>query len=234
MWSRQELKGNARVLMRANYLKVLVVGFILSLLVGSGYNSARSAARNNDADFSVTDFVSAHLSFVIAMLVGVAGIIIVSLLINAVLAIFLWNPLEVGCRKVFIDCRYGNPEWSDILFAFRNGYGHIGAVMFWKDLFTFLWSLLFVIPGIVKSYEYMMIPYLLAENPDMSKEDAFAESKRMMDGNKWDTFVMDLSFIGWLLLGAITMNIVNILYTNPYMYLTHAELYHTLKNNRYM
>ena len=106
--------------------------------------------------------------------------------------------------------------------------------MFWKDLFTFLWSLLFVIPGIVKSYEYMMIPYLLAENPDMSREDAFAESKRMMDGNKWDTFVMDLSFIGWLLLGAITMNIVNILYTNPYMYLTHAELYHTLKNNRYM
>ena len=230
MWSRQELKGNARVLMRANYLKVLVFGFILSLLVGSGYNSARNAARENDVDFSVTDLLSAHLGLFVGMLIGIAGIIIVSLLINALLSIFLWNPLEVGCQKVFIDCRYGNPEWKDILFAFRNGYGHIGVVMFMRDLFIFLWSLLFIIPGIVKSYEYTMIPYLLAENPDMSREEAFAESKRMMDGNKWNTFVLDLSFIGWALLGALTFNIVNILYTNPYHMLTRAELYHTLKN----
>ena len=86
------------------------------------------------------------------------------------------------------------------------------------------------IPGIIKGYEYMMIPYLLAENPDMSRQDAFAESKRMMDGNKMDAFVLDLSFIGWFILGAITFNIVNILYTTPYMELAHAELYHTLKN----
>ena len=76
----------------------------------------------------------------------------------------------------------------------------------------------------------MMIPYLLAENPDMSRQDAFAESKRMMDGNKMDAFVLDLSFIGWFILGAITFNIVNILYTTPYMELAHAELYHTLKH----
>lgn len=133
-------------------------------------------------------------------------------------------------RKVFVDCRYGNAEWRDILYAFKNGYGHIGAVMFMKDLFTFLWTLLFIIPGIIKGYEYMMIPYLLAENPDMSRQDAFAESKRMMDGNKMDAFVLDLSFIGWFILGAITFNIVNILYTTPYMELAHAELYHTLKN----
>ena len=89
MWSRQELKGNARVLMRANYLKVLVVGFILSLLVGSGYNSARNAARENDVDFSVTDLLSAHMGLFVGMLIGIAGIIIVSLLINALLSIFL-------------------------------------------------------------------------------------------------------------------------------------------------
>lgn len=102
--------------------------------------------------------------------------------------------------------------------------------MFMKDLFIFLWTLLFIIPGIIKRYEYMMIPYLLAENPDMSRQDAFAESKRMMDGNKMDAFLLDLSFIGWFILGAITFNIVNILYTTPYMELAHAELYHTLKN----
>lgn len=234
MWNRQELKRNARVLLRANYLKTVVVGLILSFLIGSGYNSARSAAKSNNVDISVSDLFSTNLTFIIAMLVGIAGIIIIALLINVVLNIFLWNPLEVGCRKVFVDCRYGNAQWSDILYAFRNGYGHIGGVMFMKDLFTFLWSLLFIIPGIVKGYEYMMIPYLLAENPDMSRQDAFAESKRMMDGNKMNAFILDLSFIGWLILGALTLDIVNILYTTPYMELAHAELYHTLKNNRYM
>ena len=84
-------------------------------------------------------------------------------------------------------------------------------------------------PGIVKAYEYMMVPYILAENPDMSREEVFALSKQMMKGNKWDAFVLDLSFIGWMILGALTLNIVNVLYTNPYRYLTSVELYHTLK-----
>lgn len=215
MWNRQRLKCNARVLLKANYLKVVVVGLILSFLIGSGYNSARGAAKSNDVDIDVTDLFSRNLAFIVAMLIGIAGVIAIALLFNVILNIFLWNPLEVGCRKVFVDCRYGNAEWSDILYAFKNGYGHIGAVMFMKDLFTFLWTLLFIIPGIIKGYEYMMIPYLLAENPDMSRQDAFA---------------LDLSFIGWFILGAITFNIVNILYTTPYMELAHAELYHTLKN----
>lgn len=230
MWNRQGLKRNARVLLKANYLKAVVVGLILSFLLGSGYNSARGAAKSNDVDINATDIFSTDLTLIVAMLIGIAGVIIIALLINVLLSIFLWNPLEVGCRKVFLDCRYGDAKWSDILYAFKNGYGHIGAVMFMKELFTVLWSLLFIIPGIIKGYEYMMIPYLLAENPDMSRQDAFAESKRMMNGNKMDAFVLDLSFIGWFILGAVTFNIVNILYTTPYMELAHAELYHTLKN----
>lgn len=162
MWNRQRLKCNARVLLKANYLKVVVVGLILSFLIGSGYNSARGAAKSNDVDIDVTDLFSRNLAFIVAMLIGIAGVIAIALLFNVILNIFLWNPLEVGCRKVFVDCRYGNAEWGDILYAFKNGYGHIGAVMFMKDLFTFLWTLLFIIPGIIKGYEYMMIPYLLA------------------------------------------------------------------------
>lgn len=185
MWNRQRLKRNARVLLKANYLKVVVVGLTLSFLIGSGYNSARGAAKSNDVDIDVTDLFSGNLAFIVAMLIGIAGVIAIALLFNVVLNIFLWNPLEVGCRKVFVDCRYGNAEWRDILYAFKNGYGHIGAVMFMKDLFTFLWTLLFIIPGIIKGYEYMMIPYLLAENPDMSRQDAFAESKRMMVATRW-------------------------------------------------
>ena len=101
--------------------------------------------------------------------------------------------------------------------------------MFFRDLYTFLWSLLFIIPGIVKSYEYRMIPYILGENPDMNMEQAFAMSKQMMDGNKWNAFVLDLSFILWDLLGACTVGILNILYIEPYKRLTDAGLYQTLK-----
>lgn len=111
MWNRQRLKRNARVLLKANYLKVVVVGLILSFLIGSGYNSARGAAKSNDVDIDVTDLFSGNLAFIVAMLIGIAGVIAIALLFNVVLNIFLWNPLEVGCRKVFVDCRYGNAEW---------------------------------------------------------------------------------------------------------------------------
>ena len=75
----------------------------------------------------------------------------------------------------------------------------------------------------------MMIPYLLADNPQMTKEQAFAESKRMMQGQKWKAFVLDLSFIGWFILTAITCGILGVFYVNPYKYMTDAELYVALK-----
>ena len=72
--------------------------------------------------------------------------------------------------------------------------------MFLRDLFTALWSLLLVVPGIVKHYEYLMVPYIIAENPAMDYKEAFQISKQMMDGEKMEAFIMDLSFLGWYLL----------------------------------
>ena len=92
-----------------------------------------------------------------------------------------------------------------------------------------LWLLLFIIPGIVKIYEYRMIPYLLADNPDMSKQEAFRMSKAMMKGNKWRAFVLDLSFILWDILGVITLGIVSVLWVDPYKQQTDAALYNALK-----
>ena len=97
------------------------------------------------------------------------------------------------------------------------------------DLFTYLWSLLFVIPGIIKGYEYRMIPYILAENPGIDYREAFAASKQMMDGNKWKAFVLDLSFFGWNFLSIFTCGILAIFYVMPYIYMTNAELYVALK-----
>ena len=218
MWSRQELKSNARIMLKANYLKIVIVSVVFALLTSSGYQSARGAAKGSDADINLSHLTGIQWSFVI-----------IAFLVNVLIAVFVWNPLSVGCIKYFIDCRYGNAEWKDILFVFRSNYVNVCVNIFLKQLFTFLWCLLLIVPGIVKAYEYMMVPYILAENPDMSREEVFALSKQMMKGNKWDAFVLDLSFIGWMILGALTLNIVNVLYTNPYRYLTSAELYHTLK-----
>ena len=74
-------------------------------------------------------------------------------------------------------------------------------------------------------YEYRMVPYILAENPDMDRKEVFLISKRMMDGKKMAAFVLDLSFIGWVILGTITCGIVNLFYVSPYMQATNAEMY---------
>ena len=101
--------------------------------------------------------------------------------------------------------------------------------IFLRDLFIFLWSLLFIIPGIYKSYQYRMIPFLLSEDPTMTKDQAFAESKRLMDGNKWKAFVLDLSFLGWDILSALTLGILGIFYVAPYQAHTNAALYEKLR-----
>ena len=162
----------------------------------------------------------------------VGMILVIALVIAAVaiaLDILLFNPLEVGVRRFFTRNLHEKAQVRELAFAFDHSYRNILKVMFFRDLFTFLWSLLFIIPGIVKSYEYRMIPYLLAEYPDMSRDDAFAISRQMMSGNKWKTFVLDLSFILWILGSVFTLGLLGLFYGDPYMAQTGAVLYETLK-----
>ena len=97
------------------------------------------------------------------------------------------------------------------------------------DLKTLLWLFLFIVPGVIKAYEYSMIPYLLAENPNLSADEAFSLSKQMTTGQKMDLFVLDLSFLGWIILGAICCGI-GLLFVQPYPEATKAEVYLILKH----
>ena len=106
---------------------------------------------------------------------------------------------------------------------------NIVKITFLMSFKIFLWSLLFIIPGIIKSYEYRLIPLILTDDPTISSADAFRRTKEMMTGNKWHTFLLDLSFFGWILLAICTCGIVGILYVFPYIYCTEAELYLTLR-----
>ena len=176
------------------------------------------------AKFSQTDIIAIAVAGVVMVVIG---LVIVALVL--VIDVFVANPLEVGIRRFFTQNLNQPAGVKEITYAFDKNYKNIAKTMFYRDLYTFLWSLLFIIPGVVKAYEYRMIPYLLAENPEMSKEEAFAISKQMMDGQKWRTFVLDLSFFGWILLSGFTCGILAIFYVNPYVFSTQSALYEALR-----
>ena len=172
----------------------------------------------------------------VGLMLITAGMLTVIILIAIVIAIavdiLLLNPLEVGVRRFFSVNLFEKAQIRELAYGFDHSYKNVIHVMFFRDLYTVLWSLLFIIPGIVKSYEYRMIPYLLAEYPEMTKEDAFAISKYMMSGNKWKTFVLDLSFILWFLGSLCTLGLLGLFYGDPYYSQTGAVLYDTLKNEK--
>ncbi len=142
---------------------------------------------------------------------------------------FIFNPLEVGSQRFFLRNLNQPSEVKEVAHAFDTNYKNTVKGLFIRDLCIIAWSLLFIIPGIVKSYEYRMMPYLFADDPTMTKERAFAESKQMMTGQKWNAFVLDLSFLGWNILSAMTLGILGLFYVNPYQSQTNAALYEKLR-----
>ncbi len=144
--------------------------------------------------------------------------------------IFLLNPLSVGGSRFMIRSVEDVAQVKEIAYGFDHSYKNVAKVLFYKELYVFLWTLVFVIPGIVKMYQYYMVPYLLAEHPDLEYKTALQMSRDMMEGNKWKTFVLGLSFLLWDFFGAVTLGVGWVLYVQPYRQLTFAALYCELKN----
>ncbi len=169
------------------------------------------------------------ISAIIVVLVLGFIVWIVATAISLAIKYLLLEPFEYGCRKFFRKNLDEPAKLSNIVYVFDSHYKNVVKTAFMTDLFIWLWSLLFVIPGIIKTYEYRLVPYIVSENPSISYKDALAESKKLMMGNKWKTFVLDLSFIGWELLGGLTWGILDILYVGPYKASTDAALYEAIK-----
>lgn len=164
--------------------------------------------------------------------VAIAIAILVSLITLAIsfgVKAFVVNPIVLGGKSFFLKSYERPSDLKDLGNGFKNSYLGNVKTLFMRDIFVFLWSLLFVIPGIIKAYEYRMIPFLLAENPNMTSQEAFAKSKEMMMGNKWNAFVYDLSFLGWFILNSLTCGILGLFYVNPYYYAADANLYRAIK-----
>lgn len=143
-----------------------------------------------------------------------------------VAAFILVPSLVIGLNFFSVAMYRGEP--SSIEDIFREGFDNFGRKLggyLWMELFVYLWSLLFVIPGIIKAISYALTPYILADCKNVRATDALKLSMRMMEGHKWEYFVLGLSFIGWMLLTSLTCGLLYVFYVGPYMNNTFAGYY---------
>ena len=145
--------------------------------------------------------------------------------------IFLINPITIGEHRIFMESRkYRETSIKRIRFCFtRNRYLKVVKSVFRKNLYKVLWDVT-IIGGFIKSYSYKLVPFIIEENPTISGKDAIKISRKMMNGNKWETFKLDLSFIGWHILQVITFGLAGI-WINTYTRATTAELYTVLRED---
>lgn len=206
----------ARNALRGKWKIAILTGFLASLMgatLFSGGGNSGSNSRNNDStsnmiqEFQATDFWLHFRTILLSVIVILVIWILITIVISgaAKLGYAIFNLNLIDNKEASV---------SDLFSQFhRLGDGF--CMNFLVGLFTFLWGLLFVIPGIIKEYSYAMTPYILAENPAMTATEAITESRRIMNGNKWRLFCLGFSFIGWsLLCSAPTLIALIILSTN--------------------
>ncbi|MBR4102328.1 MAG: DUF975 family protein [Oscillospiraceae bacterium] len=233
MWTISMLKQNAWNSLKHYYWMGFLVCFVAaicsdSLNGSSGYftlstpvagmlQQGRLMLFDSDFDEGIAEGMIFLMTYCITMVFSLAA----SLAIYA----FLSNPVEAGKCAYFYNARYGDSRFGHTFGAFKSGrYMKTVKIMFWRMIYTWLWSMLFVIPGLIKSLEYTLIPYLISENPNLSKERVFEISRRTMEGEKANLFLLHLSFIGWYLLGILTCGF-GLYFVMPYHQATKAEFY---------
>ena len=196
----------------------LVAALLGGLIVGTGsninFNFNEDTVRNLPPIFWT----------VLLPLVSLAGLL-------GIVSFILGGTVELGYAK-FLLKQYDRKQlqFSDLFSQFER-FGTGFAQKFLRTLFTVLWSLLFIIPGIVKGLSYAMTPFILEEHPEITASEAIKASMRLMDGHKMDLFILGLTFIGWQILACLTMGI-GFLFLNPYMNAAYAAFYRSISTGR--
>lgn len=203
--ARESLRGNWGVSVGAAF----VAAVFGALLVSS--DNVVEVAKQIIEDFSPR--AATLLGMVVS---AVAAISIVKLILGGV--------VQLGYTKFLLAQQDGDEYSIKDLFSQFDRFTVGFLQMFLRILFTFLWALLLFIPGIIKSYSYAMTPFLLADHPELTAKQAIRRSMELMDGHKWDLFVLGLSFIGWDLLNALTLGIGSF-WLNPYKNAAYAAFY---------
>jgi uncharacterized membrane protein len=148
------------------------------------------------------------------------------------ISLLISGPLTIGLNSFFVKNARGADGELTVTSPFREAFQNyprkLGGSL-WMALFIFLWSLLLLIPGLIKTISYSMTQYILADCPEVRAEDALKLSMRMMNGHKWEFFVLLLSFIGWGLLTILTFGILEVFYVGTYRNSSFAVYYLEIK-----
>ncbi len=206
----KEFRERARKALAGRYGRALGVCLVAGLITSMGASVSGSFQG---------EILGFHFSTAVLCTWGIIGVL---------LSIFVNIPLSVGVKNYFLKNAEGDTPFAELFGGFKNGYGNNVWVLFLAGIKLVLWTLLLVIPGIIKGFEYAAIPYILAENPGISSKDAFALTKKIMTGNKWRFFKLEFSFFGWILLACLTMGI-GMIFLEPYMEAAFAEFYREVK-----
>ncbi len=208
MWTRAELKENAKMVLKRTYWLSFAVLFVAGIVGGIG-----------EGVTSVIDVATEMEVYVPETLILAASVF------SLFISIFIAGPITVGKNRFLMQAREYDTEFT-VLFSGFNGaeYGKNVKVMLMRTVKVFIWSCLLFVPGIIKAYEYYFVPYILAENPNIPQARVFELSREMTRGYKWDIFVLEMSFFGWYLLGVCCL-VIGVYFVNPYYEATFAELY---------
>lgn len=208
----------ARENLSGNWGKSLAIAFVASvlgaLLVGSGFS------LNIDMEAEWMQEMPRILIPLLAAWASVAGYL-------SLIRLVLGGTVQLGYSQMLLK-QYHHEEFEiGDLFSqfhrFKQGF----LQQFLRNLYTFLWTLLFLIPGFIAHYRYAMTPFLMTDNPNMTAREAMAASTDLMDGHKGELFMLGLTFIGWDILAALSMG-VGYLWLNPYKNAAYAAFYRDL------
>ena len=218
-----EIRQAARDNLRGNYRLSVLVAFVAVLL--GGIITGGTIFRV-DVDTEVFHHLPRFIVRYLAIMGSVSGFF-------ALVQFIIGGTVQLGYAKYLLKQHdHASFDIHDLFSQFdrfKEGF----LQNFLRNLYIFLWSFLLIIPGIVKSYSYAMTPFIMAENPDMSAKEAIEASKQLMHGHKDELFTLDLTFFGWSLLAALTLNIGHI-FLNPYKNAAYAVFYKelTASNNQ--
>ena len=228
MLKSKELRARAWESLKGKYWKAFAVILVLGLLVSIGSSMLTCSQTMFDilsvvepSELDSTMRLGAMVIIVLASVIGIIGTLI---------SIFVGNPTSVGLCNYFTKNTDSKPSFKDAFSGFKVKYGRNVGTLLLIGIKIVLWSILFIIPGIIKCYEYAIIPYILADDAEITSKDAFKKAKQMMNGNKWRMFKLEFSFIGWYILCFLTLGL-GTFFLMPYLNAAMAEFYVELKNN---
>lgn len=208
MKSNQYYKNEALSALRGNWANALVATIILVAL--ALFFSSNDAINSYYQRIVINPFIGYSLSFI---------------------SLFVLLPLAAGysnSMRVLLETGDNRLTNNSFSLAFGN-WLHVVWGMILSTIYIFLWTLLLIIPGLIKSYSYALTPYILVEHPEMSANEAIEESMRLMDGHKFDLFYLQLSFIGWAILSILSLGL-GIFWLIPYQMTAQAAFYRDIKN----